>query len=189
MAEGVFPRINSAMLNSGQYTESIVSLVGKTVSFDGSTMQFECADGGKVQVQMQPEWNEFQPGQAMEIMGSANEDRTVQVRFFQLSACMMYSAALLFPFYVCVHWVMCHLRYATWLSLETDGLIKHMTFQRMIHLNPLVFYTFSLILPSLSICQHFICRDLGSDFDFSNYNELITKVMKNQKYAEIFHQQ
>mmetsp|Transcript_29013 Transcript_29013/g.45658 ORF Transcript_29013/g.45658 Transcript_29013/m.45658 type:complete len:114 (-) Transcript_29013:207-548(-) len=34
--------------------------------------------------------------------------------------------------------------------------------------------------------QFFLCRDLGEDFDLGNYNKLITNVMKNPKYADIF---
>ena len=34
--------------------------------------------------------------------------------------------------------------------------------------------------------QHFISRDLGEGFDFSNYNQLISKVMTNPKYGDMF---
>ena len=47
----------------------------------------------------------------------------------------------------------------------------------------------SILTSLLSICsnaQYFISRDLGDDFDFANYNGLITKVMTNPKYADLF---
>jgi len=34
--------------------------------------------------------------------------------------------------------------------------------------------------------QMFVSRDMGSDFDMGVYNELITKVMANPKFAEYF---
>eukprot|EP00585_Thalassiosira_rotula_P013092 CAMPEP_0196130896 /NCGR_PEP_ID=MMETSP0910-20130528/1107_1 /TAXON_ID=49265 /ORGANISM="Thalassiosira rotula, Strain GSO102" /LENGTH=117 /DNA_ID=CAMNT_0041390281 /DNA_START=61 /DNA_END=414 /DNA_ORIENTATION=+ len=109
--DGAFPRLNASMLHAGNWDSTIVSIVGKAVSFDGmQTLEFECADGGKVQVQVGPDFN-FEHGKAMEIMGAANEDKTV---------------------------------------------------------------------------QHFISRDLGEGFDFSNYNQLITKVLNNSKYSDLF---
>mmetsp|Transcript_42150 Transcript_42150/g.73940 ORF Transcript_42150/g.73940 Transcript_42150/m.73940 type:complete len:102 (-) Transcript_42150:354-659(-) len=34
--------------------------------------------------------------------------------------------------------------------------------------------------------QHFISRELGEDFDFANYNQLVSKVLTNPKYADLF---
>ena len=34
--------------------------------------------------------------------------------------------------------------------------------------------------------KFFIERDLGEGFDFDNYNQLISKVLTNQKYNDLF---
>lgn len=110
-ADGAFPRVNASMLHAGTLEGTIVSVVGKMVSFDGQeTLEFECVDGGKIQVQVGPDFS-FTAGQVIEIMGSANGDNTI---------------------------------------------------------------------------QHFISRELGDDFDFDNYNRLISKVLNNPKYADLF---
>mmetsp|Transcript_28789 Transcript_28789/g.61395 ORF Transcript_28789/g.61395 Transcript_28789/m.61395 type:complete len:118 (-) Transcript_28789:367-720(-) len=109
--DGAFPRLNASMLHSGSHNGGIVSLIGKAVSFDGSnTLEFECVDGGKVQVQVNPDFD-FQQGKVMEIMGAANEDKTI---------------------------------------------------------------------------QFFINRELGEGFDFDTYNQMISKVLTNPKYSELF---
>lgn len=77
--DGAFPRLNAAMLNTGTYSGSVASIIGKAISFDGmQTVEFECVDGGKVQLQVAPDFN-FVPGKVMEVMGAPNEDKTVQV--------------------------------------------------------------------------------------------------------------
>lgn len=109
--DGVFPRVNASIIQGGKLDGTIISVVGKMVSFDGQeTLEFECVDGGKVQVQVGPDFS-FTTGKIVEIMGSANEDNTV---------------------------------------------------------------------------QHFISRDLGDAFDCDNYNRLISKVLNNPKYADLF---
>ncbi|KAL9180150.1 hypothetical protein ACHAXT_008120 [Thalassiosira profunda] len=78
--EGQFPRLNHALLQAGNYSNQIASFVGKAVNFDGqATLTFECADGGKVTMQVSPEFA-FEPGKYVEVMGSVNEDKTVQTR-------------------------------------------------------------------------------------------------------------
>lgn len=80
LPDGVFPRLNASMIHSGKYNNSIASVIGKSISFDGaSTLEFECVDGGKVQVQVNPEFN-FVPGRVMEVMGSVQDDGSIQVR-------------------------------------------------------------------------------------------------------------
>ena len=80
LPDGCFPRLNSEMVNSGKYDQMIASVVGRSVTFDGaSALDFECADGGKVRVTVDPSTFTFVPGKAMEIMGAVQEDCTVQV--------------------------------------------------------------------------------------------------------------
>ena len=80
LPDGAFPRVNAAMIHSGEYVNCIASVVGMPVSFDGeSAVDFECVDGGRVQVIVSPEFM-FVPGKVMEIMGAVQEDRSVQVR-------------------------------------------------------------------------------------------------------------
>mmetsp|Transcript_28790 Transcript_28790/g.61396 ORF Transcript_28790/g.61396 Transcript_28790/m.61396 type:complete len:124 (-) Transcript_28790:50-421(-) len=97
--DGAFPRLNASMLHSGSHNGGIVSLIGKAVSFDGSnTLEFECVDGGKVQVQVNPDFD-FQQGKVMEIMGAANEDKTIQVCwFYYLFICHVIEMSLLVCF-------------------------------------------------------------------------------------------
>ena len=80
LPDGAFPRLNASGIQSGQHVNSIASVVGKCISFDGaSTLQLECVDGGTVNVLVAPEFA-FVPGKVMEIMGSVQEDGTIQVR-------------------------------------------------------------------------------------------------------------
>lgn len=80
LPDGAFPRLNASGVQSGQHVNSIASVVGKCVSFDGaSSLQLECVDGGKVDVLVPPEFA-FVPGKVMEVMGSVQEDGTIQVR-------------------------------------------------------------------------------------------------------------
>ena len=77
--DGAYPRLNAAMVKQGMYENMIVSIVGRTMTFDGlSTIQFECADGGHVKINVDPDFA-YVPGQALEIMGLMNPDRTIQV--------------------------------------------------------------------------------------------------------------
>mmetsp|Transcript_9669 Transcript_9669/g.22208 ORF Transcript_9669/g.22208 Transcript_9669/m.22208 type:complete len:118 (+) Transcript_9669:74-427(+) len=109
--DGGYPRLNASMLQTGQWGDAIISVVGKTVGFDGSSVSFECADGGKIQVGNIPPEFEFTPGKAVEIVGAAQADGTV---------------------------------------------------------------------------QYFIERELTEGFDFDNYNQLISKVMNQPKYQDLF---
>lgn len=80
LPEGAFPRVNAAMIHSGEYVNCIASVVGTPASFDGeSAVDFECVDGGRVHVVASPDFA-FVPGKVMEIMGAIQEDRSVQVR-------------------------------------------------------------------------------------------------------------
>jgi hypothetical protein len=80
LPDGAFPRVNAAMIHSGEYVNCIASVVGTPVSFDGeSAVDFQCVDGGRVQVVASPDFA-FVPGRVMEIMGAVQEDRSVQVR-------------------------------------------------------------------------------------------------------------
>jgi hypothetical protein len=80
LPDGAFPRVNASMIHSGEYVNCIASVVGMPVSFDGeATVEFECVDGGRVQVIVPPEFA-FVPGKAMEVMGAVQDDKSVQVR-------------------------------------------------------------------------------------------------------------
>ena len=124
------------MLQTGQWGEAIISIVGKTVGFDGSSVSFECADGGKIQVRVSPEF-EFTPGKAVEIMGAAQDDGSVQVGCALASSRQIAGGA-------------------------PSGRLTH-----FVH-------------------QFFIERELTEGFDFDNYNQLITKVMNQPKYQDMF---
>ena len=73
-----FPRINGGMIQSGQFTGQLVSLVGKLVSHD----KIQAADGTVVtlvtdQMNEQPIVN---PDMVVEIMGQPSDETTFTVR-------------------------------------------------------------------------------------------------------------
>jgi hypothetical protein len=77
--DGAFPRVNHALIKQGQYIGLIVSVVGRTVNFDGqSNLEIECSDGGRVTITVDPEYN-YVPGQVLEIMGHLMDENTIQV--------------------------------------------------------------------------------------------------------------
>lgn len=47
-------------------------------------------------------------------------------------------------------------------------------------------FIFMHLLLSAARVQYFVSRDLGDGFDFPNYNELISKVLTNPKYNDMF---
>eukprot|EP01082_Thalassiosira_pseudonana_P001363 g823.t1 g823 contig10:799236-799805(+) len=76
--DGAFPRVNHALIKQGQYIGLIVSVVGRTVNFDGqSNLEIECSDGGRVTITVDPEYN-YVPGQVLEIMGHLMDENTIQ---------------------------------------------------------------------------------------------------------------
>mmetsp|Transcript_5798 Transcript_5798/g.8208 ORF Transcript_5798/g.8208 Transcript_5798/m.8208 type:complete len:126 (+) Transcript_5798:120-497(+) len=76
--DGAYPRLNAEHMNSGQYVGNIVSLVGCVESFDGSIVQFKCADGGVVNVMADSEFA-INTGGFAELIGAVNEDNTLQL--------------------------------------------------------------------------------------------------------------
>ncbi|KAL7481008.1 hypothetical protein ACHAW6_006685 [Cyclotella cf. meneghiniana] len=76
--DGAFPRLNAAMIKSGEYNNLIVSLVCRTINFDGvGAMLVECADGGKMNVSVDGDYV-FSPGKVIEIMGHLLDENTLQ---------------------------------------------------------------------------------------------------------------
>jgi hypothetical protein len=83
--QGSYPRLNAAMVTSGQFSGSIVSLVGKFVSnaaADG-TVDFQCADGASVKLSV--EHAELPPmdvtdAPVVEVVGQVMENNLVAVR-------------------------------------------------------------------------------------------------------------
>ena len=76
--DGYYPRLNSNMLLSGTYNQQIISLIGRMQSNDGSILALQCADGGKAQVQIDPDFSARGP--VIEIVGLVNDNGTVQVK-------------------------------------------------------------------------------------------------------------
>jgi len=73
--DGVYPRINAALHSQRKYGESLVSLVGRIVSNDGSNVILECGDGGKVPLTgMDPAEFQQKPGDVIEAIGHATEN-------------------------------------------------------------------------------------------------------------------
>lgn len=95
MEPGSYPRVNSAMMNSGQYNETIVSLVGKFVNgsngmnnqqqhdLESMTFYFQTADQGIVQIEATDGFNvdpttiNYTNGPVYEIIGQVIDNRLV----------------------------------------------------------------------------------------------------------------
>mmetsp|Transcript_6458 Transcript_6458/g.9411 ORF Transcript_6458/g.9411 Transcript_6458/m.9411 type:complete len:120 (+) Transcript_6458:158-517(+) len=76
--DGYYPRLNSSMINSGNYTGMIVSVVGNVIANDGQTATVKCADGNNARVFVDPDFFAGSPNCAVEVIGAVNEDRTLQ---------------------------------------------------------------------------------------------------------------
>jgi hypothetical protein len=82
--DGYYPRLNSAMLQSGKYV-GIVSFVGKVKSQNLATSQleFECCDGGIIVMDLSaaeiPD-NVDMKESVWEAIGQVDEDKSVTVR-------------------------------------------------------------------------------------------------------------
>ena len=79
MADGVYPRLNAAMLGSGKYNNTIVSLVGKFLS----VTSFQCCDGGTVALSgdhADLSEMDFSSGMVVEIVGQVSSPTLVAVR-------------------------------------------------------------------------------------------------------------
>ena len=85
---GSYPRLNAAMLQSGKYEQMIVSLIGKIIvnshnDDDGvvTSMKFQCADGGVIQLATEHAEIPTLAGDAIvEIVGQAMSLNEVMVR-------------------------------------------------------------------------------------------------------------
>ena len=75
--DGYYPRLNANMLMSGTYNNQIVSLVGRIISNDGNMLTVQCADGGRAQIQIDPDFSARGP--VIEIVGVVGENSTLQV--------------------------------------------------------------------------------------------------------------
>ena len=65
-------------MKTRRFVNMIVSLVGKVLLFDGSNIDFQCADGLPVKVSCEPD-SQVQQGSIYEFVGLANEDGSLQV--------------------------------------------------------------------------------------------------------------
>ena len=85
--DGAFPRVNLAMIKSGNYDNLIISLVCRTVEYNGEgILQVECADGGPMSVTVD-EGYQFVPNKIVEIMGHlADGEQPLQVRLICIVA-------------------------------------------------------------------------------------------------------
>lgn len=60
--------------------------------------------------------------------------------------------------------------------------ILYYVYHHRIHFQVILFIPYFLY----TSYQYFIERELGEDFDFANYNQLISKVLVNPKYNDLF---
>ena len=85
--DGYYPRLNAAMLNTGNFTGTIISLVGSiapnSAPDNNNMIRFNCADGGNAQVQVDPDFGSAGQHTAyVEIVGLVNEDGSNSVQHF-----------------------------------------------------------------------------------------------------------
>ena len=79
-ADGYYPRLNGALLASGNYGGMIVSVVGTVEACDGQYATIKCCDGGQARFQVDPSFA-HPPGTLLELIGAAVEgSNEVQVR-------------------------------------------------------------------------------------------------------------
>ena len=81
--DGAYPRLNAAMVSSGQYANQLVSLVGKFPNANWN--EFQCSDGGRLQLDTThaAAVEELPPPQrdmVVEIMGQVQGPSMVAVR-------------------------------------------------------------------------------------------------------------
>ena len=81
--QGEYPRVNSTMLETGDFAGRLVSIVGTYISHvkDSGRVKFRCADGGTVFLLVEKDFKFFEKYN-VEVMGSVNDDRTVNVSLF-----------------------------------------------------------------------------------------------------------
>ena len=78
-ADGYYPRLNGALLASGNFGGMIVSVVGTVEACDGQYATVKCCDGGQARFQVDPSFA-HPPGTLLELIGVATEGNEVQVR-------------------------------------------------------------------------------------------------------------
>lgn len=84
-ADGYYPRLNAAMVQSGSYNSQIVSLMGRFTSGAGAdnTVGFSCCDGGTLTLSVEhadfPNMD-VADGPVVEVVGQVMEDSVVAVR-------------------------------------------------------------------------------------------------------------
>jgi hypothetical protein len=78
--DGCYPRLNAAMLRTGNFESMIVSMVGKFI-LDG-TNSFLCCDQGRIRLNAEQGAipDDMHPDMVVEIVGQAVDAETVSVR-------------------------------------------------------------------------------------------------------------
>ena len=79
-ADGYYPRLNGALLASGNFGGMIVSVVGTVEACDGQYATVKCCDGGQARLQVDPSFA-HPPGTVLELIGVVTEGNEVQVCF------------------------------------------------------------------------------------------------------------
>jgi hypothetical protein len=94
-ANGYYPRLNAAMIATGNYNGSIVSLMGRFVSGAGGNggVSFQCSDGGTLSLSVEhaeiPNMD-VQDGPVVEVVGQVMKENEVAVRAFCVVCVVIY---------------------------------------------------------------------------------------------------
>ena len=76
--DGFYPRLNAALLATGNFNQMIVSVVGTVEACDGQFATVKCCDGGQARFIVDPSFA-YPPGTVLEMIGAATETNEVQV--------------------------------------------------------------------------------------------------------------
>jgi hypothetical protein len=86
-ADGCYPRLNAALLQTGKYKSMIVSLVGKLTSSQPSadgTVNFQCCDGATIALSTEhadiPAHIDINDSPFVEVVGQVTDENVVAVR-------------------------------------------------------------------------------------------------------------
>ena len=87
--DGSYPRLNGAMLATGQYHDMIVSVVGKIQGNDGQNVNLACADGPTIQVSLEHADAELPSDAVVEMIGQAISPNQIAVRSIRVSKSLL----------------------------------------------------------------------------------------------------
>jgi hypothetical protein len=161
-ANGYYPRLNAAMIATGNYNGSIVSLMGRFVSGAGGNggVSFQCSDGGTLSLSVEhaeiPNMD-VQDGPVVEVVGQVMKENEVAVRAFCVVVC-------------------CNILYTKGREGDPATSCSLASFDN---------WFVRLIIIIRLYLQLFVTRELSKDTDLQVYDKMIA-MQHNPKFAQYF---